>query len=59
MLFNQAVFQQPGINFSINNGKCDLSDSGNQYPGLPVHLVVLIEIRAYTVSEVFGFADIN
>jgi len=59
MFFDQAVFEQPGINLCIYNGECNLTDFGNQYSGFPIHLVILIEIGANPVSQVFGLTNIN
>jgi hypothetical protein len=59
MLFYQAVFQQPGINFGINNSKGDITDLGNQYPGFGIYIGILIKIGINPVAQVLCLANID
>src|SRR5690606_20997740 len=50
VLFDQAIFQEPGIDFRINNGECDPVDLTHQYTGFAVQLTIFNKVRSHPVS---------
>jgi hypothetical protein len=60
VLFDEAIFQEPGIDFCINNGKSNLPDLTHQDPRFCIQaLSVGSKIGANAIFEIFGFANIN
>src|ERR1017187_1978249 len=59
MLFYQAVFKQPRVNFGINNRKSDIPDLRNQYPGFGIYIGILIKIGSNPVTKIFSFTNID
>src|SRR6476661_1425761 len=60
MLFDQTVFEQPSINFSIDYGKGDIADLADKNPGFGINFIrVLIEIRGDTIFKILRLSDID
>ena len=59
MLFDHAVFQQPGINFGVNYGKGYITYPGYQDLCLCIYIQVLIKIGCYPVTQIFSLAYID
>src|SRR5690606_6389630 len=59
MFLDQAVFQQPRVNLSINNGKSNTADLAHQHTRFAIQLAGLNEVGTDAAFEVFRFADID